>query len=560
MSTDFDAIVVGSGISGGWAAKELTEAGLKVLLLERGPMIEHQVDYKTETLAPWDLPYRGYGDPAVIARDYAVQKGARGFSEWSQSHWVNDRENPYQTPAEQPFAWYRGYQLGGRSLTWGRQCYRWSDFDFEANAKDRHGTDWPIRYRDIAPWYDHVERFIGVSGSREGLPQLPDGQFQKPMELNIVEQHFKAAIEAHYRDRRLLIGRSANMTEANGDRAPCQYRNICNRGCSYGAYFSTQSSTLPAARATNNLTLLTDHVVEAVDYDPATKRATGVRVIDRASKARRSYTAKLIFLNASTINTVALLLRSRSAAFPHGLANSSGTLGHYLMDHAGNLMILAKINGFDGFSYFGNRPNSFIIPRFRNITEPKSDVLRGYSYQGFSARRNWPRGGTEAGIGADYKASLRAPGDWMLGFGAFCETLPNAANRITLEDRLVDADGLPQIRVAMAYGDNERKLAEDAAREARAMIGLIDAEVLVERSDLDTPGASIHEMGGARMSRDPRQGVLNGLSQTHDVANLFVTDGACMASTSTVNPSLTYMALTARAAHSAVSMLKDGRI
>jgi choline dehydrogenase-like flavoprotein len=560
MSQDFDAIVVGSGISGGWAAKELTEAGLKVLMLERGPLIEHQQDYDTETTAPWELQYRGLGDPALFERDYRIQRTGRDFDEWTYKHWVNDRENPYQTPADKPFKWIRGYQLGGRSLTWGRQCFRWSEFDFEANAKDGHGVDWPVRYADLAPWYDHVEKFIGVSGSKENLPQLPDGIFQPPMELNVVEKHFKSAIEAHYPTRKLIIGRSANMTEDNGDRSKCQYRRICARGCSYGAYFSTQSSTLPAARATGNLTLLTDHVVEQVNYDPATKRATGVQVLDRKSGARKSYSSRIVFVNAAAINTVALLLRSRSEAFPNGLANSSGVLGRYLMDHAGTMVMFAKVNGFDAHTYYGNRPNNLIIPRFRNITENAPDVLRGYSYQGFALRRKWPRGEMQPGIGADFKNSLRGPGDWILAFGAFAECLPQAGNRVTLDEKNLDADGLPQVHIDFRFGDNERKLVKDAAREAKAMVKLIDATPIMTFDEPGDPGSAVHEMGGARMGRDPRTSVLNGLNQAHDVPNLFISDGAMMGSTSNVNPSLTYMAFTARAVHNAVSMMKEGKV
>lgn len=380
------------------------------------------------------------------------------------------------------------------------------------------------------------------------------------MALNIVETHFKQKVEAAYPERRVIIGRAAHLTEELPGRTKCQYRNICARGCSFGGYFSTQSSTLPAARATGNLTLITDTLVEAVDCDPKTRRVTGVRTLDTRNGARATYSARLIFLNASTINTVALLLRSRSEAFPNGLANSSGVLGQYLMDHAGNMVVRAKIDGFDAHTYFGNRPNGVVIPRFRNVGEPSGDMLRGYSYQGGAFRQGWSRGEMQPGVGADYKASLRGPGDWILALGAFAECLPRAENRITLDRSAVDRQGLPMIRVEMSFGENERKLVADAQKQALAMVKLVNATVIATTSELGRPGNSVHEMGGARMGRDPKTSVLNGHNQAHDVANLFVTDGAAMASSGNVNPSLTYMALTARACDAAVSMLKENAL
>ncbi|HZV08439.1 MAG TPA: GMC family oxidoreductase, partial [Novosphingobium sp.] len=380
---DFDAIVIGSGITGGWAAKELTERGLKVLMIERGPLIEHQSGYVNEMKAPWEMPFHGQGDANLYKREYFIQsKKTMFFNEWNQQHWANDKENPYSEAPGTKFEWYRGYQLGGKSLTWGRQCYRWSDTDFGANKADGHGIDWPIRYADVAPWYDHVEDFIGVSGSAEGLDILPDGHFLPPMELNAGERHVKALVEAQYPGRKLIIGRSANITRPVKDRAPCQYRGICNRGCSYGAYFSTQSSTLPAARATGRLTLMTDTVVERIEHDPATGKATGVRTIGTKDRKRGQFTARMIFCNAGTINTVGVLLRSTSERFPHGLGNSSGTLGKYLMDHATAMSAMALINGVDDRAYYGNRPNNIIMPRYRNIGADREDFLRGFSYQG----------------------------------------------------------------------------------------------------------------------------------------------------------------------------------
>jgi choline dehydrogenase-like flavoprotein len=560
MNTQFDAIVIGSGITGGWAAKELTEQGLKVLMIERGRMIEHIKDYTTETKAPWEMPYRGFGDASVINRDYQVQSHGRGFDEWNMHHFVNDREHPYQTDADAPFNWIRGYQLGGRSLMWGRQSYRWGDIDFSANATDGYGVDWPIRYRDLAPWYDHVEQFIGVSGSREGLAQLPDGQFQPPMALNVVEQHAKRQLEAALPDRRLIIGRVANLTEAKPGRAPCQYRSICARGCSYGAYFSTQSSTLPAAKATGNLTLLTDTVVESISYDVGTKRATGVRVSNSQTRESAAYTASLVFLCASSFNSVAVMLRSASEQFPDGLANRSGVLGRYIMDHANTLAAVGSMPGFEDRTSFGNRPTGIIIPRFRNVNAHDGDFLRGYSYQGGAYQRGWPRGEAQAGIGSEYKTALRAPGPWMFALVAFAECLPRPHNRITLDPGAVDSQGLSQIHIRMAYGDNEKAALKDAAAEARRMLAVMGGTVQLSFAEPGTPGTAIHEMGGARMGRDPATSVLNAHNQAHDVKNLFVTDGACMASSACQNPSLTYMALTARACSYAVQQLKAGNL
>jgi choline dehydrogenase-like flavoprotein len=558
---DFDAIVVGSGITGGWAAKELTQRGLKVLMLERGRMVEHGRDYITEMKSPWELPFRGFGDAKQVAEDYPIWRNKFFLDEWTAANFVKDREHPYQSSGEQPFLWYRSYQLGGRSLTWGRQALRLGPDDFAANARDGHGADWPIRYDDLAPWYDKVEEFVGVSGSAEGLPQLPDGRFQPPMGLNVVEKHLKAKIEATYPDRKLIIGRTANLTRAiDGQaRTPCNYRNVCARGCSFGAYFSTQSSTLPAARATGNLTVITDALVENIEYDVATRRATGVKVRHTKEGRSATYAAKLVFLCASAINSVAVLLRSVSEAHPNGLANSSGTLGRYLMDHASTLAGRAVFDGFQDRYYFGNRPNSVIIPRFQNLGgQVAQDFVRGYQYQGLAVRRGWHRGVNEPGIGKDYKARLRGPGEWSMALVVFAECLPQANNRITLHPTAKDADGLPQIAIEFAYGDNERRMVEHAAAQARAMLEAAGGRVTDSVTTPDPGGSSIHECGGARMGRDPQTSVLNAHNQAHDVPNLFVTDGAAMASSGCQNPSLTYMALTARACDYAVTRLQAG--
>jgi choline dehydrogenase-like flavoprotein len=558
--TDFDAIVIGSGISGGWAAKELTERGLKVMMIERGPMIEHGTGYVTETTAPWDLPYRGFGDPKLFERDYPVQSKGMGFDEWTYRHFVSDAQHPYQTTDTDPFSWRRGYQLGGKSLLWGRQCYRMSDLDFGANAADGHGVDWPIRYADLAPWYDHVEDFIGVSGSRDGLPQLPDGIYQPPMALNPVELAIKARVEERWPDRRVTIGRTSNLTEPKPGRAKCQYRSICARGCSYGAYFSTQSSTLPAAQATGRLTLRTDAVVDQILHDPATGRAMGVEIIDTKSNERSRVTARVIFSCAGTINSVGVLLRSTSEAFPHGLGNTNDVLGRHLMDHALTASVIAEIPGFDEHIYFGNRPAPFIIPRFVNLANAERDVLRGYSYQAVTYRRGWPKGVNIAGVGAGYKEQLHAPGPWVLFLGAFAETLPSAGNRITLDPHAVEANGLPQMRIDFRYGANERALLARAQSEAQAMVGLVGAKILSTSAEPGPGGSAVHEMGGARMGRDPATSILNGRNQLHAVPNLFVTDGAAMASSACQNPSLTYMAMTARAAAFAVEQMQAGTL
>lgn len=560
----FDAIVVGSGITGGWAAKELTEAGLKVLMLERGRNIRHQQDYENETKAPWDMPFRGVGDAELYKTDFPVQALNRHFTEFTQDHFVNDRENPYETKGGTDFTWFRSYQLGGRSLTWGRQCYRWSDYDFIANKRDGHGTDWPIRYADLAPWYDHVERFIGVSGAAEGLKQLPDGQFQRPMELNIVEQHVRKVIAEKWPGRCLTIGRTANMTEAKPDegRSNCQYRSICARGCSYGAYFSTQSSTLPAAQKTGRLTVITDAVVEKVDYDPATRRVTGVRWLDTASQRRRSATGRMVFLNASAFNSVHLLLNSASEAMPHGLANnSSGVLGTHIMDHANALSVGAIMPGFEGYTTFGNRPTGTIIARYRNMDEMDGiGHTRGFSFQGGALQSTWTQGKRQAGIGADYKAHLRAVGPWRVVLVGFADCVPRPTNQLTLNRARVDAHGLPTLNVAFAFGKEELAALAQAKVEAAEMLTAAGGHVFMGSDQPNPAGTAIHEMGGARMGWDPATSVLNRWSQAHDIANLFVTDGAQMSSSACQNPSLTYMALTARACDHAVGLLKSGTI
>lgn len=558
MSATFDAIVVGSGITGGWAAKELTQAGLKVLLVERGPNEPHG-DYPTEMKAPWEMPFRGMGDAEEYLKSYPVQSGNRHFNEYTQHHFVRDDINPYTVGEGQAFNWWRGYQLGGRSLTWGRQCYRWSDYDFGANKADGHGSDWPIRYADLAPWYDKVEDFVGVSGSAEGLASLPDGHFQPPMALNVVEQHVRGVIGHQWPDRCLTVGRTANLTQEKEGRAKCQYRSICARGCSYGAYFSTQSSTLPAAQATGNLTLVTDSVVDQVEIDPVTKKATGVLILNTATGKTMRATARMIFLNASAFNSVHILLRSRSELFPNGLANSSGVLGTHIMDHASTLSGMALMHGFEDRTTYGNRPTGIVIPRFRNLDKADGQgFTRGYSYQGGALQSTWTQGKRMPGIGAEMKDNLHKVGPWKMVLVTYAESLPRASNRLTLDPVKTDAHGMAALHIAFDHGANERAALADAKAEAKAMLEAAGGTYLFGFDQPGAGGSSIHEMGGARMGHDPAISVLDKWNRAHDVPNLFVTDGAAMASSACQNPSLTYMALTARACDAAVTMLKEG--
>ncbi|MFV8817566.1 FAD-dependent oxidoreductase [Haliea sp. E17] len=558
----FDVIVIGSGVTGGWAAKELTEKGLKVLMLDRGRMIEHGKDYTGEHIAPWKIPYRGKPLRELYEKDYSVQSTLYAFNEPTRHYFNNDRENPYVEDPEQ-FLWYRADVVGGKSLLWGRQSYRYSDLDFEANQRDGHGIDWPIRYKDIAPWYSYVERFVGISGQAEGLPQLPDSEFQKPMEMTALEKQVKGKIAENYDDRIMTIGRVAVLTEPKEGRAPCHYCGPCERGCSVGAYFSTQSSTLPAARKTNNLTLKPDSVVAGIDYDPGTRRATGVRVIDANTREKSTYTAKMIFLCGGTVASTQIMLNSRSEAFPNGLANSSGVLGHYLMDHTLGTAAMGFFQGLEDKVTYGWRPNGIYIPRFRNVGDQNEGVefLRGYGFQGGSMRFGWQaQAGQVPGFGAEFKHALRKPGPWMMYLSGFGECLPYRDNRITLDGKKTDRFGIPQVRFDFKFRENEEKMREDIAAQGEEMLKKAGAVYTMSFINNSVGGEAIHEMGTARMGNDPKESVLNRWSQSHDVPNLFVTDGSGMTSSSCVNPSLTYMALTARAADYAVTQLGEGAI
>jgi choline dehydrogenase-like flavoprotein len=553
QAQEYDAIVVGSGISGGWAAKELTEKGLKVLLLERGRNVEHIKDYVNATKAPWEYAHRG-GRTKAMEEQYPVLKRDYPLNEKNLAFWVNDKESPY-TEAKR-FDWYRGYQVGGRSLMWGRQSYRHSDFDFEANAKEGVAVDWPIRYAQIAPWYDKVEKHAGISGTREGMPQLPDGQFQPAMPLNCGEELVAGKLSKLFNGRRRIIpGRTANATQQLEGRNACQYRNACWLGCPFGAYFSTQSSTLPAAAKTGRMTLKPWSIVSEILYDKNTKRATGVRVLDAVSEQTTDYKAKIIFVCASTLNSTWLLMRSATDVWPGGLGSSSGELGHNLMDHHFRIGAEGKLDGMEDKYYYGRRPTGFYIPRYRNLFGDKRDYLRGFGYQGSAGREGWSRAVAELGVGGDFKDRMAEPGSWTIGGTAFGEMLPNHANLVSLDSTKKDKWGLPVLKIDCATGENERRMRKDMMADMGEMLEQTGVKNVRTYDNEYFPGMGIHEMGTARMGRDPKTSVLNSHNQVWDAPNVFVTDGSCMTSAACVNPSLTYMALTARAADFAVNEL-----
>ncbi|WP_422861889.1 GMC oxidoreductase [Flagellimonas sp. W118] len=560
----YDAIVVGTGISGGWAAKELCENGLKTLVLERGPMVKHREDYPTANMDPWDFPNNGQPTTEDIKKQ--EKQNRTGYTTRAGSkHWfVNDLEHPYNETKR--FDWMRGYHVGGRSIMWGRHSYRWSDIDFEANKKDGVAVDWPVRYKDIAPWYDKVESYIGVAGEMLGLPQLPDGKFEPMMELNCVEQHVREKVSEHFDGRVITAGRVAHINsdkKFEGDgRVRCQYRNRCIRGCPFGAYFSSVSSTLPAAERTGNMTLRPDAIVHEVMYDPDTKKATGVKVIDRVTKEEHVFKAKVIFLCASAIASTSILMQSKSDRFPDGLGNDSDQLGRNIMDHHLRVGASGKFDGFEDKYYKGRKPNGIYVPRFRNLggSSNTDKFLRGYGYQGGAQRGNWEDVIAEVSHGKDLKDAILKPGGWTFGMGGFGEILPYEDNRMTLDYDKVDQWGLPTVTFDAELRENELKMREDMKNQAVEMLekaGLRDVE------SFDDPGAiglGIHEMGTARMGRDPRTSVLNEYNQVHACKNVYVTDGSFMTSASCVNPSLTYMAFTARAANHAAQELKKGNI
>jgi choline dehydrogenase-like flavoprotein len=560
-SNTFDAIVIGSGISGGWAAKELTERGLKTLVLERGRDVKHNVDYPTTNMKPWEFEHRGQ-IPEEVQKANPVVSRCYAFREDAQHFFVKDQDHPYVQ--EKPFDWIRGYQVGGKSLLWARQTQRWSDFDYTGPARDGYAVDWPIRYADIAPWYSHVEKFAGISGNKDGLDELPDGEFLPPHEMTCVEKYLSEKVAELYKDRHVIIGRCAHITQAQPvhleqGRATCQYRNLCQRGCPFGGYFSSNSSTIPWAIRTGNMTLRPDSVVHSVIYDERKGKATGVRVIDANTKETTEYFADIIFVNAAALNTNLILLNSTSTRFPNGLGNDNGLLGKYVAFHNYRARISAEYEGFQEFTKYGNRPNGCYIPRFRNVRKQETDFLRGYA-AGFGAFRRVDR--EREGVGEDFKENLLNPslGAWNVGSHIMGETIPKESNFVSLSKDLKDAWGMPQLNISIDYDDNDEKMVKDYLEQMTEMFTKAGFTNIQTSDSKQAPGLDIHEMGGVRMGNDPKTSLLNKWNQLHACKNVFVTDGACMTSTGTQNPSLTYMALTARAVDHAVKEKKAGNL
>lgn len=557
-SITYDAIVVGSGVSGGYAAKELTEKGMRTLVLDRGKQMEHITGYEPSYKDPWDFKYNGLltqeqkASHPKLSRDYP-------YNEMTEKYWMNDSDSLYKE--EKRFDWFRPNIVGGKSIMWGRQTYRLSDLDFEANLKEGIAVDWPIRYAEIAPWYSYVEKHVGISGEALGLPHLPDSEFLKPMEMYCVEKEVRKRIEKNFPGRHMTIGRVANLSEAKQaqlgiGRSACQYRNKCRLGCPYGAYFSTQSCTLPPAAKTGLLTLRPDSLVSEIIYDAQKQRAKGVRVIDTVTHEVKEYFAKIIFVCGSTVSTTALLLNSKSNRFQNGFGNDSGELGHNLMDHHFKLGASGTWEGDEDKYYIGRRANGIYIPRYRNIGNDKRDYVRGFGYQGSGSRQGWNRGIGDLSFGPDYKDSMTRPGPWSMALGGFGETLPYHENKMYLDPNTKDKWGLPVVVFDAEFKENERKMRKDIMNDAGEMLEAAGLKNVKAYDNGSYPGMAIHEMGTARMGRDPKTSVLNGQNQVHACKNVFVTDGASMTSASCVNPSLTYMALTARAADFAVKEIK----
>lgn len=554
----YDAIVIGSGVSGGWAAMELTKKGLKTIMLERGRNVEHVKDYHAATKHPWEFPHRG-GRTQQMIEDYPVLRRDYPLNEKNLDFWVNEKESPYTEIKR--FDWYRGYQVGGRSLTWGRQSYRLGDLDFEANVQDGHGVDWPIRYKDIAPWYSYAERWAGISGNRDGLDVLPDGDYLPPMPMNVVEKDLAARIKEHYGGKRhFIMGRVANLSVPHKDRINCQYQNQCWLGCNFGAYFSTQSSTLPAAVATGNLTLRPFSIVTRILYDKDTKKATGVEIIDAENNQTYEYHAKVVFVCASAFNSTWILFNSATDVWEGGLGSSSGELGHNAMDHHFRCGASGRVEGYEDKYIYGRRPTGLYIPRFRNVGDDKRDYVRGFGYQGAASRGRWSGEVAEMSVGGEWKDALSEPGSWTVGFTAFGEILPYHENRIFLDKDKKDKWGLPVLAMDMEIKENELKMRTDMMEDCKEMLEAAGVKDVHTYDNGYAFGMGIHEMGTARMGRDPKTSVLNAHNQVWDAMNVFVTDGAAMTSAGCVNPSLTYMAMTARAADYAVSELKKGNL
>lgn len=560
----FDAIVIGSGTTGGWAAKELCEKGLKTLVVEKGRNIDPLKDYITTYTAPWELPYRG-SITRKMKEDYYVQsRHPFDFNQATAHFWIKDSDFPYIEYAGKRFDWFRGNQLGGRSLIWGRQSYRFSDYEFSANKRDEIGIDWPIRYADLEPWYDYVESFIGVSGNKDGLQQLPDGNFLPPMELNCLEKLVQESISKNFGDRKMIIGRSANLTVPHKGRGSCMYRNRCNRGCPWGGYFSSLSSTLPAAKQTGNLEIITDRIVDRIIYDKTKCRASGVVVINPNTGKEEKFESKIVFVCASTIDTTFILLNSKSTTFPDGLGNTSGVLGHYLMDHHSSVGASGIYDGFKDRYYKGRRPNVVVVPRFRNLDTLRSDFTRGYMLNGAAIRTTWDGwqqdGQQINGFGNELNNNLTHPGPWRMWLTAYGECLPYEKNRVFLDSESKDNWGRPKISISFEYGESELAMRKDIQSSAREILELSGLRELNSWNNHPIPGASVHEMGTARMGTDPKNSFLNKFNQLHEVPNVFVTDGSCMTSSGCQNPGLTYMALTARAVNYAIEQLKNMNI
>ncbi|WP_113925554.1 GMC oxidoreductase [Cognataquiflexum aquatile] len=561
MSTinTFDAIVIGSGISGGWAAKEFCEKGLKTLVLERGRNVEHKKDYPTMTSAPWEMPHRNQIPLADKLENPVVNK-CYAYKEDTAHFFVKDTEHPYIQ--EKPFDWVRGYQVGGKSLIWARQTQRWSKYDFEGPGRDGFAVDWPIRYDDIDPWYSYVERFVGISGNKDGVETLPDGEFLPPWEMNCVEKEIRDRIVAEFKDRHVMIGRCAHLTQPQEHhleqgRGQCMARNQCYRGCPFGAYFSSNSATLPAAAATGNLTLRPDSVVHSIIYDDQKGKVTGVRIVDRHTKEVSEYFAKVIFLNAAALNSNLILLNSKSARFPNGLGNDNGLLGKYVAFHNYRGNISASYEGHEDSFYFGRRPTAVMMPNFRNVKSQEMDFLRGYMTFYTAGRGGWGGAG-DAPFGEEFKEKNSVPGPWGVFMMMQGETIPKETNFVSLSDTEKDEWGIPLLKIKVDYDENDEKILRDFFEQGTAMLEKAGCKNIRTSDSMQAPGLDIHEMGGVRMGKDPETSLLNGWNQMHLCKNVFVTDGACMTSTGTQNPSITYMALTARAVDYAVKSLKDG--
>ncbi|MFT5293998.1 MAG: choline dehydrogenase-like flavoprotein [Colwellia sp.] len=562
---EYDAIVIGSGISGGWAAKEFCERGFKTLMIERGRVVEHRKDYIGENKAPWQQKNRSRVDNLLVEQQYKIQQQCYAFGDSTKHFFGNDHELPYTTKKGTEFAWIRANQLGGKSLLWHRQTYRLSDHDFNANKLDGFGNDWPIRTKDIEKWYSHVEIHAGISGEKAGLPNLPDSEFLPPFEMTSPEKHIKAKLAKLYPERPLIMGRTAHLTQPtelhiSQGRVQCQARSECHAGCSFGAYFSTQSSTLPAAAKTGNLHIAANSVVHSLIYDEKTNRVKGVRVIDNNDLSEREYFAKVVFVCASTIGSTQILMNSKSKKFPNGIANSSGVLGHYLMDHNYNSVSSGEIDGFEDEYYSGRRPTSLMMPNFYYKPDASRGFKRGYALAGSAYRKGWKGQQHQDGLGVDYKNKLKQAGKWRFGLYAQGEMLPRFENQMRLHPTLKDKWGIPQIEFDVRFSENEKAMMEDAAEQSIKMLKAIGLKNVSGHPTQGPPGLAIHELGTARMGRDPKTSILNGFNQSHDVPNLFVTDGASFCSSAVQNPSLTVMALTVRAVDYATKELAAKRI